>query len=181
MACGYIPVIDEVKLGMEPKRTYGGPYGERLIDEDWSKMSRTVQLRVRMMTEQEIEEERASLELERARKQAEQEHKAERARIRYNEAIGEEYDRAVNSIASAYGLDEFGSRILARLGRGESRGEIASDLGIKRSSIDSRISKLYRDLGIHCKEEVCQMLRQQLRIDRKRAEQLSEGQQGSLF
>ena len=181
MACGYIPVIDEVKLGMEPKRTYGGPYGERLIDEDWSKMSRTVQLKVRMMTQEEIDEERASLERERARKQAEQERKAERSPIRYSEAMGEEYDRAVNGIAAAYELDESSTRILARLGRGDSRSEIASYLRIKESVLVGRISKLYRVLGVHSKEEICLMLRQQLSIDRKRNEQLSGGQQGSLF
>lgn len=181
MICGYIPVIDDVKLGMEPKRTYEGPHGEWLVDEDWSKMSRTVELTVRMMTQKEIDEERASLEAERARKQAEQEWKAERSPIRYSEAIGEEYDRAVNGIAATYGLDESGTRILARLGRGDSRSEIASCLRIKQLVVDGRISKLYRILGVHSKEEVCLMLRQQLGIERKRVEQLSEGQQGSLF
>lgn len=144
MLCGYIPVIDDVILGMEPKRTYGGPYGERLIDEDWSKMSRTVQLRVRMMTQEEVDEERASLELERARKQAEQERKAERSPIRYSESMGEDYDRAVNGIATTYDLDEPSTRILARLGRGDSRSDIASYLRIKESVLDGRISKLYR-------------------------------------
>ena len=178
---GYIPVIKEVKLGMEPKRTYEGPHGEWLVDEDWTKMSRTVQLKVRMMTQLEIEEERASFEHECARRLAEREMQAERSQIRYSEATGEEYYRAVDGIASAYGLDESSSRILARLGRGESRDEIASDLGVKRSIVDGRISKLYRTLGVHSKEEVCIMLRQQLKIDRKRNEQHIEGQQGSLF
>lgn len=178
---GYIPIIDEIKLGMEPKRTYEGPHGEWLVDEDWSKISRTVQLKVRMATQKEIEEERAALEAERARKQAEYIWKATHSPIRYSEIASEEYNRAVSGIASTFELDESSSRILAHLGRGRSRDEIASDLSIKKSIADGRISKLYRILGIHSKGEVCLMIRQQIRIDRKQSEKLSEGQQGSLF
>lgn len=68
--------------------------------------------------------------------------------------LGTDRDSAVSETASAYGLTERESEVLALLAAGHGRARVAQALGISENTLGTHIQQLYRKLGIHSRQEL---------------------------
>ena len=65
---------------------------------------------------------------------------------------------AISKTASAYGLTERESEVLALLAAGHGRARVAQALGISENTLGTHIQQLYRKLGVHSRQELLDKL-----------------------
>lgn len=69
-----------------------------------------------------------------------------------------ERSSAISETASAYGLTERESEVLALLAAGHGRARVAQALGISENTLGTHIQQLYRKLGVHSRQELLDKL-----------------------
>lgn len=67
----------------------------------------------------------------------------------------------ISETASAYGLTERESEVLALLAAGHGRARVAQALGISENTLGTHIQQLYRKLGVHSRQELLDKLNEQ--------------------